>query len=147
MKYKKIIFVAVAALLVFSVTSCEELLSSLFGVSIEERITGFEATLNTADRTDILNHFHPLMENRNQLNDPAVIDDSPLRYANHDFSFGTPDIDDSNIATCSFLNGQGATGTIVFTMDLDGYDYKILKLTLTLDAGGEPFELMRLLAR
>lgn len=150
MKFKKIIFAAVAALFAFTVTSCDELLSSLFGVSIEERITAFETTLNTPDRPNILDHIHPDMQNRNQLNDKTAIDVSPLGYANHDFEIGAPVVDDANVATCSYVDGNGATGTIVFTMALDGYDYKILNLTLTLDNAGpddEPFELRRLLAR
>jgi len=133
MKCKKIFSLAAAALVAFTLTSCEALLSSLFGVSIEDRINRFEATLNTPDRTDILDHIHPDMKNRNQLNDPEVLSGSPLDYFNHDFEIGEPEIDADDVATCSFLNGSGATGVIEFAMALDGYDYKILRLTLTLD--------------
>ena len=133
MKYKNIILAAVAALTVLAVTSCDELLSSLFGVSIEERITAFEATLNTTERTDILDHIHPDMKNRKQLNDPDIILGSSLDYFNHVFEIGVPSVDDADVATCSYLDGNGATGTIEFAMALDGYDYKILRLTLTLD--------------
>lgn len=141
-----ILFVSVA-LLVFAVTSCEELLG---GVSIEERISAFEATLNTADRADILDHIHPDMKNRDQLNDETIIDVSPLGYANHDFDFGAPVVSDDDVASCSYTDGNDVAGQIVFVMALDGYDYKILQLTLTLDNAGpddEPFELKRLLSR
>jgi hypothetical protein len=148
MNSKKIFFVVAAALLTFTLTSCEDLLSSLFGVSIEDRIIAFENTLNTAERTDILDHIHPDMKNRDQLNDETVIDVSPLGYANHDFDIGAPVVNDANVATCSYTDGNDTVGTIVFAMDSDGYDYKILKLTLTLDANpDDPFELKRLLAR
>lgn len=149
MSCKKIILPLVAIALVFTVTSCEDLLRSLFGISIEDQINAFEATLNTADRTGILDHIHPDMKNRDQLNDPLVIDESPLGYANHDFEFGEPVVSDVNVATCSYLDGNGATGTIEFTMALDGYDWKILKLYLTLDnapVGEEVFELKLLWA-
>lgn len=133
MKIKTIFLCVSAVILVFAVSSCDDLLSSLFGVSIEERIAAFETTLNTAERTDILDHIHPDMKNRKQLNEPLVIDDSPIAYANHDFEIGAPTIDDQNVATCSYLDGNGAEGEIVFEMALDGYDYKIKRLTLTLD--------------
>jgi hypothetical protein len=142
MKCKKIILLAVATILAFTITSCAALLSSLFGVSIEDQIVAFEDTLNTPDRTDILDHIHPEMLNRDQLNDPAVIDVSPLGYANQPFTFGTPNVGDNDVAVCSYLDGNGATGTIEFAMALDGYDYKILKLTLTVNA--DVFELKRL---
>lgn len=144
MNCKKIILPLVAAALVLTFTSCEELLRSLFGVSIEERIVAFEKTLNTADRADILDHIHPDMKNRDQLKDPEVIDKSPLGSSNAEFDFGDPVVNDANVATCRFLNGHGATGTIEFTMALDGYDWKILKLYLTV--GDNAFELKRLLA-
>ena len=89
------------------------------------------------------------MRNREQLNDETVIDVSPLGYSNHDFKFGPPAISD-DMATCTYLDGNDATGDIVFTMALDGYDYKILTLKITLDSAGpddEPFELKRLLSR
>lgn len=148
MNYKKIILPLIAVLVVLTITSCEDLLRSLFGVSIEERIVAFEKTLNTPDRTDILDHIHPDMKNRDQLKDPKVIDDSPLSYNNADFSFGEPLVSDANVATCSFRHAN-ATGTIELTMALDGLSYKILKLKLTLDDAPPdvpPFELKRLLA-
>ena len=42
MKYKKLILFACTALLVLMLTSCEEMLAGLFGVSIEDRIIAFE---------------------------------------------------------------------------------------------------------
>ena len=148
MNCKKIILPLVTAALVLTFTSCEELLRTLFGVSIEDRIVAFEKTLNTSDRTDFLDHIHPDMKNRDQLKDLQVIDDSPLGYSNADFSFGEPVISDTNVATCSFESANG-TGTIEFTMALDGYDWKILKLYLTLPNAPPDenfFELKRLLA-
>jgi hypothetical protein len=144
MKYARMILIVLPFFAVLALTSCEELLSSLFGTSIEDRIIAFEKTLNTAERTDILDHIHPDMKNRDQLKKPEVIEGSPIDYANHDFEFGSPSVDDK-IATCSYLDGNGATGEIVFVMALDGYDYKILELKITvLDT---TIEFKRLLSR
>ena len=146
MKYRKIFLVAVSVCIALAVTSCDQLMSSLFGTNIEARILAFEKTLNTEDRSDILDHIHPDMKNRNQLKDPTVIDVSYLSYSNHPFTIGAPDVD-GNIAVCSYLDGNGATGTIEFTMALDGYDYKILKLKLTLENYTDPLEFKRLLEK
>ena len=150
MKLKIIIPAIVTAFLIFSMASCDQFLNSLLGVSIEDRIAEFQETLNTEARDNILDHIHPEMKNRNQLKDEKVIDESPLAYANQPFKFGAPVVSDDDVATCSFSNGNDAEGTIEFAMSLDGYDYKILKLKLTLDnapPGDEVFELKRFLER
>ncbi len=134
MKYRKITLAVVTVALIFGLTSCQQLLVSLFGTTIEEQISAFQATLNTDDRSDILDHIHPDMANYQQLADPQTFIDSPLYYGYQPFTFGPPTVDKNNVAVCSFLNDV-ATGTITFTMALDGYDYKILKLNITLDTG------------
>ena len=54
MKYTKLFLIVAVAIFALTISSCEELLSSLFGVSIEDRISAFQDTLNTADQQDIL---------------------------------------------------------------------------------------------
>ena len=129
-----LLFMVVVAAI--GLTSCQELLDMLLGggIEISDQIAAFETTLNSADRADIRTHFHPGMTGYQQLADAAVFDTGPLSYANADFDFGTPDVNASNIATCTYSDGNGATGTIVFTMVLDGSDYKINKIVLTVQA-------------
>jgi len=146
MKNKNILLALLAVCIALAVTSCDQLFSSLFGTSIEARIDAFEQTLNMEDRSDMLNHFHPEMNNYNQLKDLDIFEDSYLAYANQPFTISSPEVDENDVAVCSFQHTD-ATGTIEFTMALDDYDYKILKLKLTLDDVPEPLELKRLLER
>ncbi len=134
MKFGRIALLILVGVSVIGLTSCEALLNMLFGGGIEiaDQIESFETTLNRANRADILTHFHPDMTGYQQLADPEVIDAGPLSYAHADFEFGTPVVDGNDIANCTFLNGDGAAGTIVFTMVLDGSDYKINKIVLTI---------------
>ena len=135
MKIGKIALLIMVAGVSIGLTSCQALLDMFLsgsGIEIADQITSFEATLNGADRADIRTHFHPDMTGYQQLADDAVFDTGPLSYANADFDFGTPTVDSNNVATCTYLDGNGATGTIVFTTLLDGADYKIKKIVLTI---------------
>ncbi len=142
MKHRKILLVLLAAGVVLLLGSCDQLMSSLFGVSIEARIDAFEDTLNTEDRADILDHLHVDMRNRQQLADPTVIDASPLGYANEPFVIGAPEVDDNDVAVCSFQH-INASGTIEFTMKREGLDYKILRLKLSLNDGDTTLDFRR----
>ena len=137
MKLKRIGFLVCVVALAFTLSSCEELLKMLLadsGITIEEQIDGFEVTLNGVDRTDLLTHFHPVeMVSYQQLADDEVFDIGPLSYANAAFEIGVPTVDAYDVATCDYLDANGATGTIVFTMALDGSDYKIKKFVLTIN--------------
>lgn len=144
MKHRKILLVLLAAAVVLLLGSCDQLMSSLFGVTIEGRIESFRAALNEENRDDMQEHFHPDMTNYQQLADPKVFDGGPLAYANSTFVFGVPDVED-DVAVCSYLDGNGATGTIEFTMKRDGLNYKIFKLKLTLDSSSTVYELKRVL--
>ena len=131
-----------AILLVFGLVSCD-LLMSLFDVGLEtgttivERIEAFETDLNEEDRSYIAaTHFHPDMQNIDQLAQSDTLTTGPLSYANSPYTLGEPVVVTTGTterATVSFENFYGATGTIVFVMELDGTDYKIRRLTLTLD--------------
>ena len=143
MNHRKILLAAIAVCTVFAITSCDQLLSSLFGTTIEAQIAAFEETLNKEDREGILDHIHPDMKNRNQLKDPTVIDVSYIGYANHPFKFSNPEVDENDVAVYDYLDGNGATGTVEFAMALDGYDYKILRLKVTLDNVAESLEFKR----
>ena len=143
MKYGKIALLITAALFTLTLTSCQMLMDLLFGdtvtVTIAERIAAFEESLNVQDQPNILDHIHPDMRNSDQLKDPLVIGVSPLDYSNHDFIIGEPDINqETNVATCTFENGNGATGVIEFAMKLDDTEYKILRFTLTITGASGP---------
>ena len=134
---KLLALVAITLILVVGLTSCEFLMDMLGftsqeGVTAEERINLFESALNSADRSNLRNHFHPDMLNYDQVADDVVIATGPLSYANAPFIIGAPSIV-GDVATSSFENFWGATGTVVFTLLLDGLDYKIRRLVLTLD--------------
>lgn len=122
-----------AVLTVALLASCEQLLNMLLsssGVTIAERIQQFEADLNAADRSNIQKNFHPSMANYYQLSDPAVLEDGPLSSVNKTFNIGTPDIDGTYV-TATFSH-KYASGTIDLTMALDGDDYKIKRLDVTI---------------
>jgi len=143
-----IIFGIIGAL-VGSLTSCQDLLDLILGggVTITERVDQFELMLNDENRTvaDFKSHLHPTeMQNYNQI-DTDTIETGPLRTANADFIIGVPSIA-GDIASCSFENVNGATGTLELEMAKDGSDYKIKKITLTLDsAPNDPQVLLKVL--
>ena len=85
------------------------------------------------------------MQNYDQLASEITLTTSPLSYANAPFEFGTPTITTVaglQVATCTYSNFVGTLGTIAFTMELSGDDYRIRKLLITLDADPDnPYEL------
>ena len=131
MMKRRLILLALAAVTVMTFTSCEDLLNALFGgTTIDEQITSFQSTLNSADRTNIREHFHPLMAGYQQIADDEVFNTGPLRYANANFTISVTNIV-NEVATCTYTDANGTDGTIVFTMVKDGSDYKINKIDLT----------------
>lgn len=133
----KLLIIGISAALVLTLTSCQELLDLIMGggVTVEERVNQFELMLNNANRTvdDFKSHLHPTeMQNYAQI-DEDTIETGPLRTANADFIIGEPNFV-GDIATCTFENVNGATGTLELQMAEDGSDYKIKKITLTLDS-------------
>lgn len=133
MKLKMInLIILTAFLMLFS--TCDPLSGPL---SISERITAFVNTLNSSDRSDIQDHFHPDMTNYNQLADPGFLDSSPLDSSNGsvtitqvssaDHSGGGKDI------TCDFTNDNGTyNNALVLWMLQEGDDWKIRRLDLTI---------------
>ena len=150
MKTRIFIILGIVVALVGSLTSCQELMDLILGkegVTITERVDQFVVTLNDDNRTlaDFKSHLSPTMLNYDQI-DWDTIEAGPLSTSNADFIIGTPSVAD-NVATCTFENVNGATGTIVLTMALDGSDHKIKKITLTLaSAPDDPYELKKLSA-
>ena len=140
---------ALPMLLALTLTSCDYLLGLLGGdeetaLSIVERIDAFELDLDEDDRSALAaTHFHPDMQNYSQLAEDLTLTTSPLSYDNAPFSIGFPTVSTvstvsgEEIATCTFENTHGAEGTIVFTMELSGSDYRVRKLVLTLHANTE----------
>ena len=150
MKYGRIALLIMAAAMMLALVSCEDLMNMLFGdtvtVTIAQRITAFETTLNGADRTGILDHLHVNMASRQQVAALDYWELGQLAYDYAPFTFGTPTVDENGVATCTYDAGNG-TGEIVFTMALEGTEYKILKLVLTIDGvSAPPYELKRLFA-
>jgi hypothetical protein len=128
----KLAFIVLIAAAALTFTSCEALLKALMGgVTIEEQINAFETTLNSADRGGIRSHFHPDMTGYDQIADDAVFDTGPLSYANAGFLIGEPNPIIADVATCTYSDGNGATGEIVFYMEQYELDYMIMKIELT----------------
>lgn len=147
MTLKKIALILMAIGILFGLTSCEDLLQGLLGggVTIQEQITAFQGSLNAAARdAEVLrSHLHPDMLNYQQLADLQVWEDGSLSSAYADFTFGAATVGANDVATCTYSAGNG-TGTIEFSMRLDGSDYKILRIELTIDGvAGDPYVLER----
>ena len=149
---KPLKIVVLAALAVFVLTSCDilmSLLSPVEGVTVAERINLFESDLNIDDRSAefVQKHFHPDVESFDQIQAEITTTYSPLRYTHHDFQIDEPssvvESGDTQIATCTFSDAD-ADGTMVFTMKLDGENYKILKLVVTIEGSADEFVIQRL---
>ena len=157
MKALRIVVAIFMVAAVFSLSSCEgfmDLLASLLGgssgLNSEERAQAFIDTLNTdpvyRGETELADHFSGSALTKEQLASDIVSETSPLRYANHDFTIELVS-EVNNVITFSFENGNFAPGTIVFTMELetvDGDNFLIKTLTLTLDADSENPFILRL---
>ena len=141
MNRRRALVILTVILMAVALSSCDILMGFL-GTSIETRIGQFEDALNEEDRTNINEHFHPSMDNHQQIADSVVFDTGPLSYDYYKFTIGDPEVDGS-IATCDFENGIGITGTLTLTMEQDGFDYKIRKLTLSIDGTSVTYTLMR----
>ena len=134
-----------------ALSSCDLLMSLLLGeeepgLTLQERIDAFELDLNSAGRSELATtHFHPDMQNYDQLAATITLSTSPLSFDNEPFTFGTPTINmvaGLEVATCTYTNFVGTLGTIAFTMELYGDDYRIRKLLITLDTDPDnPYEL------
>ena len=157
MKALRIVVAVVMIASVFTLSSCGGLMdfiAALLGgsnaLSITERVEEFFDTLNTdpdyRGETELADHFYGLASTKDQLASDIVAENSPLRYANAQFSITRVSVAE-NVATYTFENTWFATGTIALTMELEDPDaesenYLIKTLTVTLDADGEdPFTL------
>ncbi len=151
MRIVRITALAFATLVVFS--SCDLLMSLLDlgdgGVTVTERINLFEEDLNKEDRSQLVaTHFHPEdLDSFDQMLAEITVSTSPFRYSNAPFVIGEPSsidtVGDAEVATCDFSNGFAVAGTVVFTLKLDGADYKIRRIVLTIEGASEEYVIER----
>jgi hypothetical protein len=144
MKHRRLVLLIAVITMAFALTSCQALIDLILGrntvtVSIEERITMFQETLNQQDRTGILNHLHEDMESLPNVADLSYWE-IPFPYAYNPYAFTLQQIDANDVATYTYED-QNGTGIIEFTMKLEGTEYKILRIYRTLDGSPDVYEL------
>ena len=133
---KKGVIIAAVVLVSLMLAGCPGLPEP---VSIEERINLFEKDLN--DGKDLQGHFHPELLDYENIADEEVFKSGPLSTTNAPFNISEPVIT-GDVASCTFYN-TASDGMMEFTMKLDGYDYKILKLMVTVGTN-PPYVIERL---
>lgn len=122
-------------LLVFVMAGCT------FGLTLEKRLQEFEDYLNFADRTNIQQNFHPTETSQySLLADPAFFDTPFPLLEMGDTPYVITIIDKTNPGAVTAQIDSTAIGfsgpySAVFTMAMDGTDYKIAKIWANLGGG------------
>jgi len=130
-----LVYLGLGILIVFVVAGCT------FGMTLEQRIQKFADDLNLADRSDIYLNFHPT----------STVDYAEIRDTDY-FGISLPPCEGGDtpyeIVIGDLSNPAAVTATIdstaigfsgpydvIFTMALDGMDYRIAKMYADLGAG------------
>jgi hypothetical protein len=121
-------------LVVLAVAGCS------FGLTLEWRIQQFADDLNLADRTDIYLNFHPTSTlDYSDIRDTDYFLTSLPKLVGGDTPYVISIIDQTNPAAVNATIESSAMGVgvydAIFSMALDGMDYKIAQLWIDYGSG------------
>lgn len=134
---KRILALAVLFLVIVLVIS-----GCMIGLTLEARIQRFADDLNTSERTNIQDNFHPSLTNDYPIIDPDYFDTPFPRPLVGDAPYTITIQDTSNeAAVLASIDGDAlpVAGPVdaIFSMAPDGLDYKIVNLKVDWGSGME----------
>lgn len=139
MKTWNILILTSMLLLVFAMASC----NLFFGTSIEERIDEFNSDVAAGNWDILYIHFHPDTQDRVEMknipvDDPANPDDEDGYWPNAPFWSGD-EIQSYTVSGDTASGIMSSGNTVSIEMKQDGWDYKIL--TMTISTGSVDFNI------